>query len=67
MLLDIKQFSFILQSGASTSGESNNYLVAIEEAKKAEPIPSEFTFTERDSILYNLGVGAKRSDLKYIL
>ncbi|CAK7262448.1 bifunctional hydroxyacyl-CoA dehydrogenase/enoyl-CoA hydratase fox2 [Sporothrix epigloea] len=54
------------KSDANPSGESNNYLLAIDKAKKAEPIPSEFNFTERDSILYNLGVGAKRGDLKYI-
>ncbi|CAK7269945.1 bifunctional hydroxyacyl-CoA dehydrogenase/enoyl-CoA hydratase fox2 [Sporothrix epigloea] len=54
------------KSDADPSSDSKNYLQAIEDAKKAEPIPSEFKYTERDSILYNLGVGAKRSDLKYV-
>lgn len=59
-----------LQSGsddAASSGESNKFLRAIEEAKNTKPTPSEFTFAERDSMLYNLGVGAKRTDLKYVL
>lgn len=54
---------------ASKSDESSgetNYLAAIEKAKNATPTPSEFTFTERDAMLYNLGIGAKRSDLKYV-
>jgi multifunctional beta-oxidation protein len=28
---------------------------------------TEFKFEERDAMLYNLGVGAKRKDLKYVL
>ena len=28
---------------------------------------TEFKYTERDVMLYNLGVGAKRTDLKYVL
>lgn len=56
-----------MQSDAAPSGESNEYLRAIEAAKAAKPTPSEYTFAERDSMLYNLGVGAKRTDLKYVL
>lgn len=33
----------------------------------AEPIPTEFKYGERDVMLYNLGVGAKRTDLRYVL
>lgn len=55
-----------LQSDAP-AGAANQYLLAIEKAKAAKPIPSEYTFTERDSMLYNLGVGAKRTDLNYVL
>ncbi len=32
---------------------------------KVEAKGSEFTYEERDVILYNLGIGAKRTDLKY--
>lgn len=56
-----------MQSDAAPSGESNEFLRAIEAAKAAKPAPSEFKFGERDSMLYNLGVGAKRTDLKYVL
>ncbi len=45
----------------------NQYLRAIATALAAKPKPTEFTYTERDSILYNLGVGAKRTDLRYVL
>jgi multifunctional beta-oxidation protein len=34
---------------------------------KAEPVGTEFNYTERDVILYNLGIGAKRTDLRYVL
>ncbi|OAA58113.1 peroxisomal multifunctional beta-oxidation protein [Niveomyces insectorum RCEF 264] len=43
-----------------------DYVRAIAEAKQAKPIPTEFTYAERDVMLYNLGVGAKRTDLKYV-
>lgn len=57
-----------LQS-TSDSNESDqaDYLQAIEEAKKSKSDPTEFTYKERDVMLYNLGVGAKRTDLKYVL
>jgi multifunctional beta-oxidation protein len=47
-------------------GESNQYLEAIEKAKSAAAKPTEFTYTERDVILYNLGIGARRDQLQYI-
>ncbi|KAM7218987.1 peroxisomal hydratase-dehydrogenase [Rhypophila decipiens] len=53
------------KSGAGKS-ESNQYLEAIQNAKEAKPKDTEFKYTERDVMLYNLGVGAKRTDLKYI-
>jgi multifunctional beta-oxidation protein len=42
-------------------------LDAIESAKKAEAKGTEFKYEERDVILYNLGIGAKRTDLPYVL
>jgi multifunctional beta-oxidation protein len=47
------------------SGE-NEHLAAIAKALKTEGEPSEFKYEERDVILYNLGIGAKRTDLKYV-
>ncbi|KAF4963683.1 hypothetical protein FSARC_8327 [Fusarium sarcochroum] len=47
-----------------SSGESE-HLKIIEETLKKEGKPTEFKYEERDVILYNLGVGAKRTDLKY--
>ncbi|CAI4210603.1 unnamed protein product [Parascedosporium putredinis] len=52
-------------SSSSESGDSQ-YLKAIEAAKQATAKGTEFTFEERDVMLYNLGIGAKRTDLKYI-
>ncbi|KPM34963.1 Peroxisomal hydratase-dehydrogenase-epimerase [Neonectria ditissima] len=47
------------------SGPSE-HLTAINEALKKEGAPTEFKYEERDAILYNLGIGAKRTDLKYV-
>lgn len=33
---------------------------------KAEPVPTEFVHTDRDVMLYNLGIGAKRTQLNYV-
>ena len=49
------------------SSKSNQYLDAISKAVKDEASPTEFNYEDRDSILYNLGVGAKNTDLKYVL
>lgn len=46
--------------------EDNEYLRAIAKAKSTNGDESEFKFAERDAMLYNLGVGAKRNDLKYV-
>ncbi|KLU82708.1 peroxisomal hydratase-dehydrogenase-epimerase [Magnaporthiopsis poae ATCC 64411] len=50
----------------ASSSSGNKHLEAIERAKKAEPKGTEFRYTDRDSILYNLGIGAKKTDLKYV-
>ncbi|KAL5891353.1 bifunctional hydroxyacyl-CoA dehydrogenase/enoyl-CoA hydratase fox2 [Pyricularia oryzae] len=49
----------------SVSG-SNQYLEAIQRAKDAKTEGTEFVYSEKDSILYNLGIGAKRTDLDYV-
>ncbi|KFA78060.1 hypothetical protein S40288_05443 [Stachybotrys chartarum IBT 40288] len=53
-------------SKTSAPAASNEHLDAIAKAIKEEGEPTEFKYEERDVILYNLGVGAKRTDLKYI-
>ncbi|KAF4467890.1 peroxisomal hydratase-dehydrogenase-epimerase [Fusarium albosuccineum] len=47
------------------SGESE-HLKIINDVLKQEGKPTEFKYEERDVILYNLGVGAKRTNLKYV-
>jgi multifunctional beta-oxidation protein len=46
---------------------SNGYLDAIKKAIGEEGVPTEYKFEDRDSILYNLGIGAKRTELNYVL
>lgn len=42
-------------------------LANIEKAKKAEAKGTEYKYEEKDVILYNLGIGAKKTDLPYVL
>ncbi|GAB1316714.1 bifunctional hydroxyacyl-CoA [Madurella fahalii] len=51
--------------GKSAAG-GNQYLDAIQKALKAEGNGTEYKYTERDVMLYNLGIGAKRTDLRYV-
>ncbi|QPG94718.1 bifunctional hydroxyacyl-CoA dehydrogenase/enoyl-CoA hydratase fox2 [Epichloe festucae Fl1] len=51
---------------ASSSPASNEYLDAIKAVIGKEGPPVEFKFEERDSIIYNLGIGAKHTELKYV-
>ena len=37
----------------------------VRDAKKEIPEPTEFSYTERDVILYNLGVGATEQELQW--
>ncbi|TVY56460.1 Peroxisomal hydratase-dehydrogenase-epimerase, partial [Lachnellula suecica] len=58
------------RSGAKKSepaGEVNEEILAnIEKAKKAESSGTEFKYEEKDIILYNLGIGAKKTDLPFV-
>ncbi|KAF5020156.1 hypothetical protein F66182_7826 [Fusarium sp. NRRL 66182] len=42
-----------------------DYLKIHQETLKKEGRPTEYKYDHRDVILYNLGIGAKRTDLKY--
>ncbi|KAE9363096.1 multifunctional beta-oxidation protein-like protein [Stipitochalara longipes BDJ] len=49
------------------AGEVNEEILAnIEKAKKAEANGTSFKYEEKDVILYNLGIGAKKTDLPYV-
>ena len=55
-------------SSEGTSGENYEDAEDTEEIKKAKrnsPPSEEYHFTERDVMLYNLGIGAKASELKW--
>ena len=61
-----------VSGGESGSNESSgeNYedpedTPEIKEAKRNSPAPEEFSYTERDVMLYNLGIGAKANELKW--
>lgn len=45
---------------------NQGFLDKIEAAKRAEVPATEFTYTDRDIILYNLGLGAKKADLPFV-
>jgi multifunctional beta-oxidation protein len=52
----------------SENVEVNEEILAnIEKAKKAEGHGTEFKYQDKDIILYNLGIGAKKTDLSYVL
>ncbi|KAF8855279.1 multifunctional beta-oxidation protein-like protein [Acephala macrosclerotiorum] len=48
------------------SSENAEILANIEKAKKAENKGTELKYEEKDAILYNLGVGAKKTDLPLV-
>ncbi|EGX51630.1 hypothetical protein AOL_s00054g29 [Orbilia oligospora ATCC 24927] len=54
------------KSGSESGVGDSDYLKAIEAAKAAKAAGSEFVFDDRDVILYNLGLGAKRTDLNLV-
>lgn len=45
---------------------SNEYLTAIKAAIGKKGEATEFNYEDRDSILYNIGVGSKSNELKYV-
>lgn len=47
--------------------ETNEHLEAIAKALSLEGPPTEYVYEERDVMLYNLGIGAKRTELDYVL
>lgn len=59
----IDNFNNNATAAANAAAAAEPELVA--NAKKEKIEPSEFTYTERDVILYNLGVGATPKDLKW--
>ncbi|KAF2746338.1 multifunctional beta-oxidation protein-like protein [Sporormia fimetaria CBS 119925] len=52
--------------GGKAKKDGSQYLKAQEEAKAAKAEGTPFDYTQRDVILYNLGIGAKRTDLPYV-
>jgi multifunctional beta-oxidation protein len=56
-----------MQKGEESSEVNQEILGNIEEALKAEGKGSEFKYEDRDVILYNLGIGAKKADLSLVL
>ena len=58
------------RSSGSTAKKADNphpeILENIEKAKKLEGDGSEFSYDDRDVILYNLGIGAKRTELPLV-
>ena len=49
------------------SGACNQNSDANQQTHKADGRDTEYTLTNRDVMLYNLGIGAKRTDLRYVL
>ncbi|KIW91758.1 peroxisomal hydratase-dehydrogenase-epimerase [Cladophialophora bantiana CBS 173.52] len=48
------------------SGSGTDYLAAIEKAKKAQASGTEFVYDDKDVILYNLSLNAKRTQLPLV-
>ncbi|KAK3719264.1 bifunctional hydroxyacyl-CoA dehydrogenase/enoyl-CoA hydratase fox2 [Vermiconidia calcicola] len=54
------------KEGKSSGKQDKEILGNIEKAMKAQAEGTPFNYDERDVILYNLGIGAKRSDLPLV-
>lgn len=50
----------------SPNPQNKDYLKGIDEAVGAIGPPVEFNYEERDVLLYNLGIGSKANELKYV-
>ena len=58
--------NFENRTNKSDSSSSKEYLDAQEQAKKAKAPGTEFSYDDRDVILYNLSLNAKRTDLPLV-
>lgn len=54
------------KSGGGQSGENAGILANIEKSKGLESKGTQFKYDDRDVILYNLGIGAKRTELPLV-
>ncbi|KAI1450326.1 NAD(P)-binding protein [Annulohypoxylon stygium] len=54
------------RAASKETSSGNKYLDAQKKAIATTSQPTEFAYAERDSMLYNLGVGAKRTELAYV-
>ncbi|KAI9774629.1 MAG: bifunctional hydroxyacyl-CoA dehydrogenase/enoyl-CoA hydratase fox2 [Geoglossum simile] len=55
------------ESKAPAKGKANQTVLdSIEKAKNAKAGGTEFVYDDRDVLLYNLGLGAKRSELRWV-
>lgn len=54
------------KSNKTSSSSESNYLEAIEKAKQAKAEGTEYSYDDRDVILYNLSLNAKRTDLPLV-
>ncbi|KAL6246620.1 bifunctional hydroxyacyl-CoA dehydrogenase/enoyl-CoA hydratase fox2 [Rhinocladiella similis] len=54
------------KSKKPASSDSTDYLAAIEKAKQAKSDGTEFSYDDRDVILYNLSLGARRTQLPLV-
>ena len=46
--------------------ENRKYISKIQQAMEMKPIPSKYTYDDKDVILYNISLGAKRTDLNLV-
>ncbi|KAI2606871.1 NAD(P)-binding protein [Hypoxylon fragiforme] len=54
------------RAASKKSTAANQYLEAQEKALSAKSLVTDFTYADRDSMLYNLGIGAKKTELPYV-
>lgn len=50
----------------SSKADGKDYVAIINRAKTEDPLPLPFSWTWRDTILYNLGLGARRTQLPFV-